>query len=96
VLQLRHARWGIAAPGKLEGLQSFKIGIRAQKEAAAHNTVVSRETARNTHQPMDHPLVLFTAPISSIGSNHHNEKSNSLQEIYASGTQSSLRSVSVG
>jgi hypothetical protein len=49
--------------------------------------------SRNARQLIDHSLLVFAAPISSIGSNHHNRNSNSLQKIYASGQQSNLRSI---
>jgi hypothetical protein len=42
LLQLQHARRGIAAPSKLQRLQSCKTGITAQKEPAGDNTGVSR------------------------------------------------------
>jgi hypothetical protein len=37
-------------------------------------------SSRNTQHLIDHSLLLFAAPISSIGSNRHNKNSYSLHE----------------
>jgi hypothetical protein len=78
MLQLRPARRGIAAPSKLQMLQSCKTGIRAQKEPAGrqHHDQQGEHSSRNTQHPIDHSLLLFAALTSS---NHHNKNRNSLQ-----------------
>jgi hypothetical protein len=54
-------------------------------------------SSRNTQYPIDYLLLLFAAPISSIGSKQQNKNSNSLQEQkYASGHRLNLTSVSGG
>jgi hypothetical protein len=53
-------------------------------------------SSRNTQPLIDNSLLLFTDPISNIGSNRHNKSSNSDRGKYASGPQSNLRSVSAG
>jgi hypothetical protein len=54
--------------------------MQAKLTAQRQHKGQQREYAsQDTHHPTDNLLLLFAAPISSIGSNHHNKYSNSLQ-----------------
>jgi hypothetical protein len=65
---------------KLQGLQSCKTGIRAEGSCGRQYRGRQGGCSRNTQHLIDHSPLLLTAPISSIGSNHHNKNSNKLQE----------------
>jgi hypothetical protein len=56
LLQLRPARWGIAASSKLQRLQSCKTGIAAQKEPAEDNTGSARGTFFSKYTAPDRSL----------------------------------------
>jgi hypothetical protein len=62
--------------------ENQRTGIRREKEPASGETAVDRENIllemHNT--PIDHSLLHFAAPMSSIGSNHHYQNSISLQD----------------
>jgi hypothetical protein len=45
-----------------------------------HRDEQAEDSSRNIQHPMDHSALLVAAPISSVGSNHHNTKSNDLQD----------------
>jgi hypothetical protein len=66
LLQLQHARRGIAAPSKLQRLQSCKTGIiaqKGQKGPAGNSTGVSRRTFFSKYITSDRSFaLLFAAP----------------------------------
>jgi hypothetical protein len=87
---LLHARWEIAAPSKLQRLQSCKRGI-TEKEPVGDKTGVSRENilleTYNIRSNI-YSLPLSAATISNISGNHHNKNTNSLQETSQTSSQS--------
>jgi hypothetical protein len=76
---LRLSRREIAAPSKLERLQSCQTGFTAQKNLRA--TLPGQQGGRssgNIQHLTDYSLLLFADPISSIVSNHHKNNSDGL------------------
>jgi hypothetical protein len=91
ILQLRPAKWGIAAPSNLQGLQSCKQEL--QKEPAGDNTRVSREDVlREIHNTLSITRRCFRSCDQEHRQQPSQGKSNSLQEIIP--TRKSIKTVS--
>jgi hypothetical protein len=59
----------------------LETGITAQKEPVGDNTgQQGGHSSQNTQHLIDHLLLLFAAPFSSISSIHHKKNSKSRQE----------------